>query len=334
LQALFSSTEIMLQNKAAITCNYNPYRAMIQTLLNFGGDAASTQLQSQLFIKDDADSPGETDPTGNNNGLFDRANYIAKSKMLDLQGPVFHDLTTCSRYIMNGTDVKLKLYRSSAAFCLCSGETAPGYVIDIIDIYLLVRKVRVNPAVIYGHSEMLKTTNAKYTFTRSQCRVQSIAVGSTSFHWENMFMNQRPNRVVIGFVKSKAVSGDYKSNPFDFSNCGIQSICLFVDGVPVGGNPLKLDFEAKDGTAVTRAYNNIFLTTGKWNCNIGNSITRTDFASGYTLFAFQLEPDFSQHGEYLSLIKSGNVRLDVQFKNALTGMYTHVFLCFFFPVNS
>lgn len=35
MQALFSSTEVTLQNKATITCNYNPYRAMIWNLLNY-----------------------------------------------------------------------------------------------------------------------------------------------------------------------------------------------------------------------------------------------------------------------------------------------------------
>lgn len=31
LQALFSTTKVTLQNKATITCNYNPYRAYIET---------------------------------------------------------------------------------------------------------------------------------------------------------------------------------------------------------------------------------------------------------------------------------------------------------------
>ena len=42
-----------------------------------------------------------------------------------------------------------------------------------------------------------------------------------------------------------------------------------------------------------------------------------DFMSGTTLFVFQLEPYFSEHGEYLSLVKTGNVSLDVQFQTTL-----------------
>lgn len=317
LQALFSSTEVTLQNKVVITCNYNPHRAMIETLLTNGQDAKSSLLTTQLFIKDI--HPSVVDPSSTNTGLFERTKVIAESKCVDLQGPIFHDLFTMSRYILNQVDVKLKLYRSSPAFCLNSAEATPDYQIDILDICLLARKIRVNPAVIYGHAEMLKNTNAKYPFSRAECRTQSIATGSTSFHWENLFQGQRPNRVVIGFVLSKALFGDYKSNAFNFLNCNIQSICLYADGVPVGGNPLKLDFTSSNGETFVRAYANLFLTTGKWNTDAGNDIDRKDFIGGNTLFAFQLEPNFSQHGEYLSLVKTGNAKLEVQFKSALTG---------------
>lgn len=104
-----------------------------------------------------------------------------------MQGPIYNDLCSLNRYILNGVDVKLKLYRSSVPFCLSSGEASPDYWINISDIYLLARKIRIHPAVIYGHSEMMKSSNAKYPFTKTQCRVQSIATGSTSFHWEKSF---------------------------------------------------------------------------------------------------------------------------------------------------
>lgn len=92
LQSLFSSTEVSLQNKASITCNYNPYRAYIHTLLNYGEDAFSSQVQSQGWIMDDSDSPGVSDPAGSNNGLFMRARWIVTSGTLDLS------FTTCFRW--------------------------------------------------------------------------------------------------------------------------------------------------------------------------------------------------------------------------------------------
>ena len=248
---------------------------------------------------------------------------IASSKRIDLQGPIFHDLFSMSRYLINQVDMKIKMYRSATNFCLLTGDSN-DYRLNIEDIYILVKKIRVNPAVIYGHSKILEQQNALYPFTRTECRSQSIATGSTSFNWENMFQGRKPEKVIIGFVKSKALNGDYKTNPFNFENCGIQHIAVYSDGLPVGGNPLKLDFTKSDGTAIMRAYTNLLLYAGKWRENEGNALDWKHFIDGSTLFAFQLEPNFSHHGDYLTLVKNGNVRLEVQFKTGLTGNF---FLC-------
>ena len=320
LQSLFSSTEVTLQNKASITCNYNPYRAMIQTLLEMGKDVKTSQLTSQLFLMDDWDGPNITDTSGTNQGLTDRAKVIAESKVFDLQGPIYHDLCNMSRYLINQVDVKLRLNRTSPAFCLSSGEESPAYKIEILDIYMLAKKIRVNPAIIYGHNEILTKTNAKYPLKKVESRSQNIATGSSSFHWENLFQGHTPNRVVIGFVKSKAVSGSYDANPFNFEHCHIQNIGLYVDNLPVGGNALQLDFDEAGGRSAVRAFTNMFTATGKWNREDGgNGLNINNFLSGTTLFVFQIEPNFTQHGEYLSLVKTGNVRLDVQFQKALKG---------------
>ena len=318
LQALFSTTEVTLQNKAIISSNYNPYIAMIQTLLSNGQDATKSQLLSQLFIKDDNDHPEDCDPEGANNGLYMRQKYIDGSISLDLQGPIYHSLFTIQRYLLNQVDVKLKLYRSSPAFCLSSGDASPNYKVQIIDVYLLARKVKVNPALIVAHAELLKTSTAKYPFDRVECRSQTIGSGSTVYTWDNLFQGQKPNKVVIAFVKSNALSGDYTSNPFHFLNCDIQNICLYADGVPVWGNPIKLNFNKTEGQNFIRAYTNMFLTNGMWSKNNGIQMNREDFANTSTLFTFQLEPTFSEDMNFLSLIKTGNVRLEVQFKTALT----------------
>ena len=107
-----------LQNKTTITCNYSSYRAYIPTLLKYGQDALLSQIKSQGWVMDDADSPGVTDPAGTNNGLFERAKWIAQSNSLDLQGPIFHDLCDMDRYLLNQVDVKVKFYRNRASFAL------------------------------------------------------------------------------------------------------------------------------------------------------------------------------------------------------------------------
>ena len=122
--------------------------------LNLDSSAKESQTTSQLVIMDDADHPEDPVPAGHNSALYDRSLYITQSKVIDLQGPVFHHFFQLPRYMLNQVDVKLKLFRSSPAFSLLSGEANPSYKIDILDIYLLARKIKVSPNVIYGHSEM------------------------------------------------------------------------------------------------------------------------------------------------------------------------------------
>lgn len=318
LQSLFSSVDVTLQNKITLSCAANPYRAMIQTLLNYGSDAKNSQLTTMLFIKDSYEAMDDCDTAGSNDGLVERTAYIALSKFLDLQGGLYHDLFQMKRYLLNQVEVKVKLNRTTPEFCLLSEMSGADFKIDITDICLLARKVRVNPGIIYAQSEMLNSTNAKYPFTRTEIRQQSIPRGNSSFHWDNLFQGQKPDRVVVCFVDSAATSGQFGKNPFNFENCNIKTITLFADGVPTSGAPSKLTFNPVKGSTFVRAYADLFQNYGKWKNNSGNNISREDFQSGYSLFTFQLQPYFANTDDYLFLLKTANVRLDVEFEQALT----------------
>lgn len=125
--------------------------------------------------------------------------------------------------------------------------------------------------------------------------------------------------MITGFVKSRAINVDYTTNPLNFENCGITHIAVYTDGLPVSGNQLKMDLTASDGTAVMRAYTNILMSSEKWRQDESNALIKFHFITGSTPFAFQLEPDFSHHGEFMSLVKNGNGRVEVQFKTELSG---------------
>ena len=103
-----------------------------------------------------------------------------------------------------------------------------------------------------------------------------------------------------------------------FENCKIKTITLFADGVPTSGAPSKLTFNPVKGSTFVRAYTDLFQNYGKWKNNSGNNISREDFETGYLLFTFQLQPYFDNAHDYLFLLKTANVRLDVEFDQALT----------------
>ena len=88
-----------------------------------------------------------------------------------------------------------------------------------------------------------------------------------------MFQGRRPNKIVLCFVKSRAISGDYKTNPFNFENCGIQQIAVYSDGLHVERSALKLDFDAVGCTSIMRGYTNLLISSVKWREDEVNFLT-------------------------------------------------------------
>jgi len=80
---------------------------------------------------------------------------------------------------------------------------------------------------------------------------------------------------------------------------------------------MRLNFNATSGRTIIPAFNNMFEVTDKWLQDSGIQISRSEFAGGYAIYCFEIEPNFGDDGTYLHLLKQGNVRLEVQFSSAL-----------------
>ncbi|XP_069102147.1 uncharacterized protein F54H12.2-like [Argopecten irradians] len=260
LQSLWSQIDVTLQGKLITsTNNHYPYKAMMQTLLNYGDDCKQTQLTSQLFSKDTPGSMEETNPNGANSGFYERSTFTNQSKSVDMEGTLFQDIFKINRYILNQVDVGLKLYRSSSSFCLLSEELNPNYEVIIENIVLRACKVRSNPAIIYGHAEALQKMNAKYPYDKSEIKVMSVPQGQLSVSWDNIFQGGRPNKIIMGLVSTQALSGSYSLNPYNFKNYDVRQITLLCDGVPVGGGPLKVNYSKNQGETIIPAYISLCL---------------------------------------------------------------------------
>ncbi|XP_056003497.1 uncharacterized protein F54H12.2-like [Ostrea edulis] len=327
LPSLFSQLDVSMQNKPINRSGaHYPYLSMLSTLINYGADAKSSQLTSQLW---ESDTAGEFDDAnaknGKNAGLLRRAVFVKGSKSVDLEGPIMHELFQMDRYILNQVGISLKIYRTRAEFCLMSTiASGKNYQIQLEEVILRVCKCKINPAVILSHAKMLETTTAKYPFKKSIVKMYNLAKGLLNVSLENMFSGTRPDRLYIAFVSSLAAAGDYSKNPYNFQHFNISQIALYSDGNPVGNTPIKLNFDAASGENVVAAYVNLFDNASKWLFDGGNAITRKQYAEGgNVIFCFDLEPTFEQ-GEYLTLLKQGNVRIEAQFSAALPETVTAI----------
>jgi hypothetical protein len=186
--------------------------------------------------------------------------------------------------------------------------------IKLLDFKLFIRRVNVSPSVLLAHAQALEKSPAKYPVNRVDIKTVTIAQGLQSKNIDNLFMNQLPQRVIIGFVDNRAYNGDYTRNPFKFQHFNLNYLQLHVDGQPVPSQPLTPDF-SKD--LYMECYNTLFTGTGIHWKDEGNGISWSDYSKGNTLFVFDLSPDMSASEPHWNLQRQGTMRLDLRFAEPL-----------------
>ena len=77
--------------------------------------------------------------------------------------------------------------------------------------------------------------------------------------------------------------------------------------------PLTSDFETG---RIAQAYMILSSSTEKVFKDEDIDVSREDYVNGYSLFCFDLTPDYGE-SDHFSLIKSGNVRLAINFAEEL-----------------
>ena len=317
MNALFSEVDINLNGTlVSASTNTYPYRAYLETLFNYGNDAKESQLNLCGYYDNGAPSFEIPDNLNNDSIAQARAKPIQNSKVVDMISRVHADVFSQGKYIISGVDLRCRFVRSKDAFSLMSKLTdgkITKYKIQMVHMSMFVRKASINPSIVLAHAKALQISSAKYPIKRVVTRVLPIGAAVMNFVKDNLFHGQKPQKLVIGFVSSKAFNGDYEKNPFEFKHYDINSLALYSDGYQIPNKALKPDFENK---AYARSYLSLFTGSGAgWKDN-GLDISYDDYGKGYSLFCFDLTPSLID-GNITEPLKTGNLRLEVTFAKPL-----------------
>jgi hypothetical protein len=188
------------------------------------------------------------------------------------------------------------------------------FKVNIKKAILTVRKVKVNPKIMLAHAAVLEKTTLKYPIKRAETKVMTITQGIRSKTLDNVSLGTLPKRIVFGFVEGSSFSGEFKKNPFNFQTFGLSKVSVSIDGEEAPYSPLELDFANK---LYSRAYYSLFNGLDRGALDCGNSISYSDYANGYAIFAFDLTPDMCT-GNHFNLVKSGNLRISLNFSSETT----------------
>ena len=170
----------------SLNTSYYPWKVYLKLLLSSGSDIGKSQLQSQLFYLDDFDTNDVDPAAGSNGGLAQRYQFTKESNIFDMEGPLYEDIFRLDKYLVNGVDVHLKLFRNQAAFTLVSKEPTPSFKLELLDVVFKACKVKVDSGVLINHGEILKSVTAKYPLSRIEVKMNTIPSGSGTFKWQNI----------------------------------------------------------------------------------------------------------------------------------------------------
>lgn len=117
------------------------------------------------------------------------------------------------------------------------------------------------------------------------------------------------------------LNGEITLNPFKFEHFDFNYLALFIDSVQIPSKPFTPDF---GNNLYARNYNTLFSDTGILYSDTGNDISFSEYKNGYCLTVFDLTADMSCHDQHWNIIKSGTLRFEVRFANALQNTITAI----------
>jgi hypothetical protein len=295
------------------------YRALIETMLNYGSEAKNTWLKNAFYYHDTAEAIGASSPgsTLTNLGLVSRYELTKDSKEVDLICKPHADLFMQNRPLIPNVDIRIKFIRASPEFSLMAEQEDPNkYIIKIVSASLIVRYIEPTSSIMVMHNKaLMHGTTCKYPLHRCEVTTYCIPQGVMTHSRSVAISGQLPVRVIIGLIRNDALNGAYHLNPFEFRPYFLSHLNLIISGRSLMAMPLKPQFnDTANDSQYSRAYNTLFSGTDKGFHDCGNMISKKDYISGYTFYAFKLSEDFGD--DYFGMKKEGNVQIDIHFSRA------------------
>ena len=299
LHSLFNQVDLNLQEQTVDICNLYPYKSYLESLCY----PYDTRLgESELFFKDNALYMDDYNFTGKNMGLKKRSARMADNGECDLQGNLHLDLWQQERYMLNEVDMGVKFWQSNNKFRLMG--TVEGAKIQITEALLKICKVELDPSVFQHHEATLKNHLAMYPHSRTEMKYYNVQSGNSSVNIDDVFQNDVPQDLILGFVTTESFNGHMHKNPFYFHHCKVSQIGVTVDDIPILRKPYTPKFGAETSANTTPLFRAMFVDNAELD------LSHDDYDVGYTIFKFKLRDTGTMY--------KGNCSIHIKFDTPLT----------------
>ena len=148
---MFNQIHVFLKQKlVSPPNNAYPYRAYIESRLNYSPIAKKSHLTAGLWY-DDTAGLFEAQPQARgelaNRGALNRQHFTLNGKTFDMIRHLHCDIFNQDRMLINGVEIRVPLVRSKDAFCLMDASEDGKFNLKIKEATLIVRRVKINPGI-------------------------------------------------------------------------------------------------------------------------------------------------------------------------------------------
>uniref|UniRef100_A0A158P5L5 Uncharacterized protein n=1 Tax=Tetranychus urticae TaxID=32264 RepID=A0A158P5L5_TETUR len=254
-----------------------------------------------------------------------RVDRIKSKKSFDIILPIHGPMFQQEKFLIDNVPITMRLKCAPASFGLSCAKPITKLVIEFEKLSLFIRRVKLFPPVAMSIAANLEKNPVKYYFQRNEVKSFHLPAGFAANSIDNVYNGQLPRKIIVGFVTDKSFNADLAFDAFTFSHKNLQSATVVVNGIKIPSSPYKPDFTKQ---LYMREYYNIFRSMNQENGLPKIQLKYDDYENKFPLLVFDLTDDgtlVSESGA-LSLIKRGNVRIDIQFNATVSeGMHMIVF---------
>lgn len=252
-------------------------------------------------------------------GEYQRSSQVNRSELLTMQGRLILDPLNVARPILNKVNMKLRYIPNVPKKCLLVEGAKFTPVIEIIDFYLLVPRLRVK-------SSLLTMSRATYPYVHNEVVRFVHPALSQTFLPRTIYNGPAiPKRVIVVLWTDEQNEGKLTKNRLELNHYNIDQLLIVVNNEELPMHKgFVMDF-AND--QYSTLYQALFQELASpWMTPSGIDVPYTKFAGGFVVFPVALTSNkTTSTADYYSPLQSGTVELQMHFAEP-PGRQLHV-LC-------
>ena len=246
-QTLWSTVKVSLNNTNIESNYYNQQLANLQHILSTPNIIVRERgtIQGAFEIEPTTISETVSAELIARPSIVERISF-AKQEVVHLTAPLQLDLSSATKYLFDGINMKITLEPSSPTFLIkrtnVEGVTRINHKYTIDSIRLLITKVKPSDGVLISEAKRLINKPFEYVIRRNLVKDTVFPVGHSELTISRPFQSVVPNKLYVFMVKQTGARGSYHQHPFFYGPNNLQSYSVKLDGLEISGHETTAGF--------------------------------------------------------------------------------------------